>query len=123
MIGVDKTRHPLSEPDQAALFPHRKQTLLLSDGGLKIFRHVLPHCGLWHNNKMIKPPQLRAWWAHKQGLDGSLMDASPQAILEKVGWARSVGGANPYLTLFARGEISRETADRAAADLQIHELP
>lgn len=66
---------------------------------------------------------LQSWWAHKQGLDGSLESASPAEVLERTGWARSVGGANPYLTLFARAGISREDADSAAAHLEIHELP
>src|SRR5258705_3659812 len=67
--------------------------------------------------------KLQAWWAHKQGLDGSLEGSSPADILSRTGWARSVGGANPYLTLFARGGVSREAADAAVASLQIHELP
>ena len=66
---------------------------------------------------------VRAWWFHRQGLDGRLSGHSPAAILEQTGWARSVGGAAPYLTLFARGGIRREAADRAVADLEIHELP
>src|SRR5215203_3981177 len=36
--------------------------------------------------------KLRAWWSHRQGLDGSLHDKSPAEILERCGWARSVGG-------------------------------
>lgn len=75
------------------------------------------------NNIMIDAIKLRSWWAQKQGLDGSLQGASPAAIFEKAGWARSVGGVNPYLTLFARGGISREAADKAVANLEIHELP
>lgn len=67
--------------------------------------------------------KLRSWWTKKQGLDGSMQGASPATILEKTGWARSVGGANPYLTLFARGSVSREAADKAAANQEIHELP
>jgi len=67
--------------------------------------------------------KLRAWWSHRQGLDGSLLGQSPAAILERCGWARSVGGVGPYLTLFSRGRTSREDADRAAAKLEIHELP
>jgi len=43
--------------------------------------------------------------------------------LEKAGWARSVGGANPYLMLFSRAGISREGADKAVANVEIHELP
>lgn len=67
--------------------------------------------------------KLRAWLAHRQGLDGSLSAASPAEILEKTGWARSVGGSAPYLALFARGGVTREQADQAVAHLEIHELP
>ncbi len=66
---------------------------------------------------------LRAWWWHRQGLDGSLAGADPAAVLASTGWARSVGGANPYLTLFARTGVSRVEVDAAVADLAIHELP
>ena len=66
---------------------------------------------------------LRAWWFHRQGLDGSLEGASPAAVLERSGWSRSVGGVGPYLTLFARAGTSRAAADKAAASLRIHELP
>jgi hypothetical protein len=68
-------------------------------------------------------PKLHGWWFHRQGLDGSLRGATPAAVLERAGWARSVGGANPYLTLFARARTSREAADAAAARIAIHELP
>ncbi len=74
----------------------------------------------------MKPPlseKLRAWWWHRQALDGRLAGAAPSAVLEQTGWARSVGGVGPYLTLFARAGTSREAADRAVASLQIHELP
>ena len=66
---------------------------------------------------------LRAWWARKQALDGTLQGRSPAEILERTGWARSVGGVGPYITLFSRAGISREAADAAVAKLQIHELP
>jgi hypothetical protein len=66
---------------------------------------------------------IRAWWSHRQGLDGSLERKSPAQILEQSGWARSVGGAGPYLTLFARAGTSRAEADRSVAELEIHELP
>jgi hypothetical protein len=39
------------------------------------------------------------------------------------GWARSVGGANPYLQLFSRAGTRRADADAAMAELAIHELP
>jgi hypothetical protein len=67
--------------------------------------------------------KLRAWWSHRQGLDGRLRGAAAATVLEETGWARSVGGAAPYLTLFARARISREAADAAVANLEIHELP
>ena len=67
--------------------------------------------------------KLRAWWFHKQALDGRLRGQNPAAILAATGWARSVGGCGPYLTLFARGGITREAVDAAVANLEIHELP
>lgn len=67
--------------------------------------------------------KLRAWWWHRQGLDGRLQGKSAAEVLAETGWVRSVGGANPYLTLFARAGIGREAADRAVASLAIHELP
>lgn len=67
--------------------------------------------------------RLRAWWWHRQGLDGTLAGAKPAAILARSGWARSVGGVNPYLTLFARGGVSRTQAEQAHLRLEIHELP
>jgi hypothetical protein len=68
-------------------------------------------------------PKLRAWWSFRQGLDGSLRGTSPAEVLERSGWARSVGGVGPYLTLFARARTSREDADAAVRSLAIHELP
>ena len=67
--------------------------------------------------------KLRAWWFHRQALDGRLAGKKPAEVLEQTGWARSVGGSGPYLTLFARAGTSREAADSAGANLQIHELP
>jgi hypothetical protein len=71
----------------------------------------------------INSSKLRAWWSHRQGLDGSMRGTSPARILEQCGWSRSVGGVGPYLTLFSRGGTSREVADKAAGQLEIHELP
>jgi len=67
--------------------------------------------------------KLRAWWFHRQGLDGRLRGQTAAQVLDETGWARSVGGVSPYLTLFSRGRISREAADAAVAALEIHELP
>src|SRR5580704_786426 len=67
--------------------------------------------------------KLRAWWSHRQGLDGRLAGASAADVLAQTGWARSVGGVGPYLTLLARAGTSREAADAGVATLEIHELP
>ncbi|MFE5564034.1 DNA glycosylase AlkZ-like family protein [Amycolatopsis japonica] len=67
--------------------------------------------------------KLRAWWAHRQGLDGSLLGSSAAEVLERTGWMRSVGGSAPYLGLFARARLDRETVDADVARLAIHELP
>jgi hypothetical protein len=67
--------------------------------------------------------KLRAWWSYRQGLDGGLQGKAAPEVLERAGWARSVGGVNPYLTLYARAGISREAADAAAVRLEIYELP
>jgi len=72
---------------------------------------------------MVDPLKLRAWYAHRQGLDGSLEGKSSAEVFERAGWARSVGGVSPYLTLFSRAGISREQADADAAKLRIYELP
>jgi hypothetical protein len=66
---------------------------------------------------------LRSWWWHRQGLDGAPAEADPATVLATSGWARSVGGVNPYLTLFARAGTTRADTDRAVADLAICELP
>ena len=66
---------------------------------------------------------LRAWWFHRQGLDGSLLGSTPLDSLVRVGWARSVAGSGPYLTLFSRAGLSREAVDATVAKLDIHELP
>ncbi len=66
---------------------------------------------------------LRAWWAHKQGLDGSMRGVGPAEVLARTGWARSVAGAGPYLGLHARGGTTRQQVDAAMASLAIHELP
>ncbi len=67
--------------------------------------------------------KLRSWWWHRQGLDGSCQGSSASEVLEHSGWSRSVGGVGPYLTMFARAGLSRESVDQAVADATIHELP
>jgi len=67
--------------------------------------------------------KLRAWWSHRQGLDGSLAGKSAAEVLGRTGWARSVGGVGPYLTLFSRAGLSRESVDADVAKNLICELP
>lgn len=67
--------------------------------------------------------KLRAWLAHRQGLDGKLYGKSTAEVLEQTGWARSLGGVGPYLTLFSRAGLSRESVDAGVAKVDIHELP
>lgn len=69
------------------------------------------------------PSKLRAFWAARQGLLAVDTDQSPAAVLERAGWARSIGGVGPYLTLFARAGHTRDVVDRAVARLELHELP
>lgn len=71
----------------------------------------------------LTPALLRAWAWHRQGLDGTLAGATPEKVFSRAGWARSLGGANPYLTLFARAGIRREQVDQDVLDLKIQELP
>lgn len=65
----------------------------------------------------------RAWWAHRQGLDGRFSGKSPAAVLAATGWARSIGGAGPYVSLFARCGALPRAVDAAVEALEIHELP
>lgn len=67
--------------------------------------------------------RLRAWSWHRQGLDGSLAGCTAEQVFARAGWARSVGGANPYLTLFARAGIRRAQADADVLARRILELP
>lgn len=75
------------------------------------------------NPELLTAELLRAWAWHKQCLDGTLQGANAADVFTRAGWARSVGGANPYLTLFARSGTSRAEADADVLSLKIHELP
>jgi hypothetical protein len=72
---------------------------------------------------MTTDQKLRAWWFARQGLDGSLAGAPADQVLERAGWARSVGGVGPYLTLWSRAGLRRAAVDAALERLAIHELP
>lgn len=84
--------------------------------------HVQPAVTL-ETAATLTPELLRAWAWHRQGLDGALEGRTSQEVLATAGWARSVGGANPYLTLFARAGIRRTQVDADVRELRIHELP
>jgi hypothetical protein len=71
----------------------------------------------------LTPELLRAWAWHRQGLDGTLQGRTPQEVLATAGWARSVGGANPYLTLFARAGIRRQRWTRTSASSESTNCP
>src|SRR6476620_1787150 len=71
----------------------------------------------------LTPGRLRAWSWHRQGLDGALAGCTAEQVFARAGWARSVGGANPYLTLFARAGIRREQVDADVLAHRILELP
>ncbi|CAI3792481.1 DNA glycosylase AlkZ-like family protein [Pseudarthrobacter sp. MM222] len=73
--------------------------------------------------RTLTPDRLRAWAWHKQGLDGSLAGSTAEEVFARAGWARSVGGANPYLTLFARAGIRRDQVDADVLARRILELP
>ena len=66
--------------------------------------------------------QVRAYRWKRQRLD-RVRQAPAAEVLEQAGWMRSVGGAGPYLGLFARAGTSREQVDADVAALKIHELP
>ena len=67
---------------------------------------------------------LRAWWWHRQGLDGSLAGRTAAEVLEQAGWARSVGERQPlsHVVRARRAADAPRLTPRLAA-LEIHELP
>src|SRR5262245_41404835 len=71
----------------------------------------------------MEQSKIRSWWWRRQGLDGAFAGKSASEVLQRAGWARSVGGCNPYFTLFSRAGLGRENVDAAVARLEIHELP
>ncbi len=73
-------------------------------------------------SQSISPEQVRAWLSFRQGLDQVRSELTAEQILERYGWARSVAGVGPYLTLFTHAGIKRQAADDAVAKLKIHEL-
>ncbi|MFJ8474017.1 DNA glycosylase AlkZ-like family protein [Kitasatospora sp. NPDC094011] len=75
------------------------------------------------HSRGIDTEKLRAWWSHRQWLDRPHPGACAAEVLAATGWARSVGGAAPYLGLFARAGLGRAEVDAAVSALAVHELP
>lgn len=67
--------------------------------------------------------KLRAWWWHRQGLDERLGSRSGQECLSHAGWARTVGSANPYLTVWSRSQTNARALESEVEAVQVHELP
>ena len=66
--------------------------------------------------------KLRAWWFHRQSLERNSSSISESLTCHSR--ARSVGGASPYLALFARRLATRQVVDDlVVAEPEIHELP
>lgn len=63
--------------------------------------------------------KLRSWRSAKQGLDESVSNG----VLAHAGWARSVGGATPYLVLHSRAGTTFQQANASMAAKEIYELP
>ncbi|MBS1716370.1 MAG: winged helix DNA-binding domain-containing protein [Armatimonadetes bacterium] len=66
--------------------------------------------------------RLSAWWFDRLVVKPS-QTKTPGEALAASGWARSVGGANPYLSIFSRNGCPREAIETAYRNLEIHELP
>ena len=65
--------------------------------------------------------KIRAYLAHRQGLL-EFSDKSNREVLHDHGWARSVGGHNIYLTLFARNQCRKAMAEDDAKNSEIYEF-
>lgn len=72
---------------------------------------------------MKSAAEMRAWWSHRQGLNTVPAGGSLHAALRKCGWARSVGGSNPYFAGFSRARCSVEQAHKELTDQLVMELP
>lgn len=64
--------------------------------------------------------RLQTFWEDRQFSVGS---ASGEKCFELTGWARSVGGANPYLVAFSRARTSFKDLDASCATVEVCELP
>ncbi|MCX4242679.1 DNA glycosylase AlkZ-like family protein [Paraliomyxa miuraensis] len=68
-------------------------------------------------------PRARAFWHRQQGLADPIGD-SPHAIVQAVGWLRTLGGIDAYLALWSRGTgLTRAAVDEALASGQLRVSP
>src|SRR5271165_1593143 len=58
-----------------------------------------------------------------RALMGASLEKNAAEVLSAAGWARSVAGVGPYLTLFSRAGLRRAEVDASLAAIEIHELP
>ena len=64
----------------------------------------------------------RRWWFHGQELDRK-REVPASESLARTGWSRSVGGVNPYLSIYSRTGRTKDQVDTAAAKMELYELP
>ncbi len=67
--------------------------------------------------------RLQEWWFHRQGLMTPDPGATAAEVMANSGWIRSVGGANPYLGVFARCGRTPADVNAELERVEIHELP
>jgi hypothetical protein len=65
--------------------------------------------------------KIRAYLAHRQGLL-EFSNKSNREVLKNIGWVRSVGGHNAYLTLFSRNQSSKGDTEKDAKNHEIYEF-
>ena len=65
--------------------------------------------------------KVRAYMAHRQGLL-EFSSKSNRQVLSEIGWVRSVGGHNVYMTLFSRNQSSKEKTEQDAKSHEIYEF-
>ncbi len=65
--------------------------------------------------------KIRAYLAHRQGLL-EFSTKSNREVLSEVGWVRSVGGHNVYITLLARNQSTKAQTEQDAKNHEIYEF-
>ncbi|MEI8282113.1 MAG: crosslink repair DNA glycosylase YcaQ family protein [Armatimonadota bacterium] len=65
--------------------------------------------------------KVRAYLAHRQGLL-EFTNKSNREVLREVGWVRSVGGHNVYITLLARSQSTKAQTEQDAKNHEIYEF-